>query len=307
MGHFIQLIDQASIPFLVWLQGAESVGITLLMGFFSYLGTEYFFLLFLPLIYWTISKRWGVLTALSLTFASYVAGFIKWTFNLPRPPSPPVHTLWHETSPSFISGHATTAMAVWGALAMLVQRTWFWLLATILIFGIGFSRLYLGVHYPIDVVGGWIAGVGIAWVVVLGAPKIELTVRGWPASRMLMASLVLSLILVLIHPRWPKENLWPAPDAIQLGGLLFGILAGLVWDVKTLHFHAAGPWLQRLQRFILGIILLALVYLLPKWLFDTLNIDNYYWLQSMRFLRYALVGGAVSGLAPWLFQHLKLA
>ncbi|RUA16304.1 MAG: hypothetical protein DSY55_04380 [Clostridia bacterium] len=307
MGSFIQLIDQASIPFLVWLQGAESAGLTLLMGFLSYLGTEYFFLLFLPLIYWTISKRWGVLTALSLVFSSYVAGFVKWTFNLSRPPSPPVHKLWHETSPSFISGHATTAMAVWGTLAMLVQRTWFWLLATILIFGIGFSRLYLGVHYPGDVVGGWIAGVVVAWAVVAGTPKVERAVRSWSSGRMLAASLGLALILVLIHPRWPDGNLWPAPDAIQLGGLLFGILAGLVWDVKALHFHVAGPWLQRLQRFTLGIILLALFYVLPKMLLDALNIDSYGLLQGVRFLRYALVGFVVSGLAPWLFQRLHLA
>ena len=307
MGDWIQAIDQASIPCLVWLQGFQTGGLTAVMRFFSYLGTEYFFLLLLPFLYWTISKRWGALVAFSLIFSAYLAGFIKWTFNLPRPPSPPVEKFWHETSPSFISGHAVTAIAVWGTLAALVRRTWFWLLAAVIIFFVGFSRLYLGVHYPADVIGGWLVGALVAWVVVAGSARLWPVVKDWSAGLMLLVALALSLALVFIHPRWIEENLWPAPNAVQLGGLLFGMVAGLVWDVKSLHFQVDGPWSKRILRLILGFVVVAAFYIGPKLIIDQLEISDFLLEQSMRFVRYALVGFAVSGLAPWLFQRLRLA
>lgn len=307
MGEWIQLIDQASISFLVWLQGFQTEGLTSVMRFFSFLGTEYFFLLLLPFLYWTISKRWGVLVAFSLIFSSYVVGFVKWTFNIPRPPSPPVTILWTETSPSFISGHAATAMAVWGTLASLVRQLWFWILAAFFIFFIGFSRLYLGVHYPADVVGGWLAGLIVAWAVLFFAPRLESITEEWSASRLLFAALAFSLLLIVIHPGRQKENVWPAPNAVQLGGLLFGMLAGLVWDMKSLHFQVQGSWRKRLVRLLLGLVVMAAFYVVPKIMSDHLGITDFSVEQILRFLRYALVGFVVSGLAPWLFVQVRLA
>ncbi len=307
MGEWIQTIDQSSISFLVWLQSFQTDGMTSVMRVFSFLGTEYFFMLLLPFLYWTISKRWGAMVAFSLIFSSYVVGFVKWTFNIPRPPSPPVQILWTETSPSFISGHAATAMAVWGTLASLVRRFLVWMLAAFLVFFIGFSRLYLGVHYPADVIGGWLAGLIVAWAVLFFVPRLESSVRGWSAIRLLSASLALSLLLILIHPGWQKEKIWPAPNAVQLGGLLFGMLAGLVWDMKTLHFQVQGSWRKRLLRLLLGLVVMAVFYVIPKILSDRLGLTAYPVEQSLRFLRYALVGFVVSGLAPWLFARVRLA
>ena len=307
MGDWIQALDQASIPFFIWLQGFQTDGLTSVMRFFSYLGTEYFFMLLLPLLYWTLSKRWGMMVAFSLVFSSYFVGVIKWTFNIPRPPSPPVNVLWTETSPSFVSGHSATAMAVWGTLASLVRRVWFWIIAAFLIFAIGFSRLYLGVHYPADVIGGWLLGLVVAWAVLALVPRLGPVVKEWSAGKMLLAALALALIMVFIHPRWPKENLWPAPNAVQLGGLLFGMLAGLVWDVKSLDFQATGPWGKRLLRLLLGLILMAIFYLVPKIILDQMGITSYPVEQSLRFLRYGLVGFVVSGLGPWLFARVRLA
>lgn len=307
MIQWLQHINEASIPFILWLQESfQSDGMTALMRFFSFLGTEYFFLLAMPFIYWTLSKRWGVMTALALVFSSYAAGFIKWSFNLARPPSPPVQRWWHETSPGFVSGHATTAMGVWGTLAALVQRAWFWALAGILIFFIGFSRIYLGVHYPSDVIGGWVTGFVVTVLLLWMVPKLERAIRSWRGGIMLAAVLALSLFLVAIFPLNPQTPFWPNASAVQLAGLLFGMLAGLVWDVKSLHFQVDGPWPKRLLRFLLGLMILALLYLLPKFLLDALPLENYLAIQTIRYLRYALVGFAVSGLGPWVFQKLSL-
>ena len=304
MISWLQQLNKASILFILWIQAQfQSEGMTGLMRFLSYLGTEYFFLVAMPFIYWALSKRWGVMAALALVFSSYASGFIKWTFNLPRPPSPPVQQWWHETSPGFVSGHATTAMGVWGTLAALIRRTWFWLLASVLIFGIGFSRIYLGVHYPSDVIGGWLTGLLIAVLLLAVAPRMAPRIRVWPVSLQIASALALSLFLLSI---FPAGETWPHPEGVQLMGLLFGFLAGLVWDTHSLHFQVEGPWSRRFLRFLAGMFILILCYFGPKLLLDALALDGWA-LQASRFLRYALAGLVVSGLAPWVFQRLSLA
>jgi undecaprenyl-diphosphatase len=84
-----------------------------------------------------------------------------------------VESLTDVHSPSFPSGHAMSAMVVYGSVAYLVGRLepgphlrlTTWAVATVVILGIGTSRMYLGVHYPSDVVGGFLAG--LAWLAFL--------------------------------------------------------------------------------------------------------------------------------------------
>jgi undecaprenyl-diphosphatase len=72
------------------------------------------------------------------------------------------------TTYSFPSGHAATAFG--GAVGLLAiwPRQW-WLLG--LAVAIAFSRIYVGVHYPLDVIGGGLVGGGIGWLVVRWTPS----------------------------------------------------------------------------------------------------------------------------------------
>lgn len=80
---------------------------------------------------------------------------------------PSIHVLMHYSNYSFPSGHSSAATAVLGAFILLVwrvaKRQWVKILTTllfiILIFLVGFSRIYVGAHYPSDVLGGWCLGI----------------------------------------------------------------------------------------------------------------------------------------------------
>lgn len=96
---------------------------------------------------------------------------LKIAFNRPRPDVFPWRTE-HVGVASFPSGHAMTSIVVYGTLAFLIARlaptVWLkrmvWTVAMLVVLVVGLSRLYLGVHYPSDVLAGFV--VGGAWAVV---------------------------------------------------------------------------------------------------------------------------------------------
>jgi len=118
---------------------------------------------------WLTHHRWSVLILLAGIIGGWTANSIlKIWFERPRPTIVP--PLAEVGSLSFPSGHAMTSMIVYGSIAYLLTRfeptrniRRATVVATLLLIVlIGISRVYLGVHYPSDVVGGYIAG--LAWI-----------------------------------------------------------------------------------------------------------------------------------------------
>jgi len=90
-------------------------------------------------------------------------GLMKLAFLAPRPDL--LAHLATVTSSSYPSGHAAGAMTLWGAVALLCRQPPIRLLCLAMILATGFSRVWLGVHWPSDVIGGWIEG--MAWLLAM--------------------------------------------------------------------------------------------------------------------------------------------
>lgn len=111
----------------------------------------------------------GLISLLAGLGTSTLTAFVgKWYYHLPRPKG----LAWYEElSYSFPSGHATVAMAFYGFLFYLLMmylsssnwRNHVFFMAIIFILGMGFSRIYLGVHYLSDVLGGF--AIGFVWLI----------------------------------------------------------------------------------------------------------------------------------------------
>jgi membrane-associated phospholipid phosphatase len=131
-------------------------GLTGPMKFFTFLGTENFFLLFLPAVYWCIDSALGLRLAVVVLSANSLSATLKLAFHLPRPYwiDSRVKALSTELTYGLPSGHALDAAAIWGFSAAQLKRRWAWPAALGVIFLISLSRLYLGVHFATDVLGG---------------------------------------------------------------------------------------------------------------------------------------------------------
>jgi membrane-associated phospholipid phosphatase len=116
--------------------------------------------------WWSGRKEWDKVGGLILTV--FGGGFLAFLFKLLfHSPRPNLYTgVINELNFGFPSGHAVMSLLFWGYLAYLLVKTapsmavqrWapFW--AGGITFSVGLSRLFLGVHYPLDVLGGWMLG-----------------------------------------------------------------------------------------------------------------------------------------------------
>jgi membrane-associated phospholipid phosphatase len=131
----------------------------------------------------TWKKRWLQLGTLltAVGGGTLLNGILKSIFSRPRPDF--MNALYLETSYSFPSGHAMTAVFAYGAIAYLIagsvtNRKWraaLYASTALLAFLIGFSRLYLGVHYLTDVLAGWAAGIAWLFTCILVTETLKLT------------------------------------------------------------------------------------------------------------------------------------
>lgn len=317
------------IPIIEWFQ-ALGDGLLPIMKFFTFLGTENFYLLIMPSFLWCFDSALGFRVGLILLTSGMLNATLKLAFGFPRPywVSDRVSAYSAETSFGAPSGHAQNAVTLWGRLAAGLGRKWTTVGAIVLILAISISRLYLGVHFPTDVLAGWIVG-GIILILFL---KFEAPVKDWLSRKNVssqifvvilfsLSLLALGLIVSAIVSgrevplEWSDRAAAAFPTAepisptdvdafVSSSAVLLGLGSGGVLLFSWGGFNAGGPYLKRLLRFLVGVSGVVIIYFGLRWIFPS---EPSLLGHILRFIRYGLVGFWISYPAPRLFVKLNLA
>lgn len=314
---------------IAWIIAIQSLGgwLELPMKFFTFLGYEDFFFLVLPLIYWCVDAGLGLRVAFILTTSNYLHGVVKLLFAAPRPywVSSQVKPFSAEGSFGIPSGHAQSSAALWGIMAASLKKPWAWIVAVLLAFLVGFSRLYLGVHFVQDVAAGWLIGYTLLFLFIRFWEPVAAWLKTKTLSQQVLLAFVVSLLMIAVGlgsaahltdyvfpVAWTENALraGPMPEPVSLesilttAGSLFGLAAGAAWIASQGGYQASGPLWQRALRYALGLVGIVILWyglgkVFPRG--ETLAP------MVLRYIRYSLVGFWVTGGAPWLFFHFKFA
>ncbi len=204
------------------------------------LGDEKAYLVFVPFVYFVVDRRTGWQLFCALILSSLTVITLKNFFKLPRPPK----YLW-KTSVSgygFPSGHTTVSATFWSYLAFKIRKVWFFAVAFVVVGLVGLSRIFLGVHYVRDVIGGLIIGISIGYA----ASSIEFSLN---RSSKLLGIVISSLLIFSLYPLIGHY-------AFKIGGYLLGFGVAHTLSTDYLNYGLPDSLKLRFVMFIIGLSIL---------------------------------------------------
>ncbi|MFL7838293.1 MAG: phosphatase PAP2 family protein [Candidatus Promineifilaceae bacterium] len=314
-------IYETGLEFIRWLQTTWPQ----LQGFFlgvSSLGREEFYLVILTLVYWCINKKAGRMMGYLLFFAVVVNTMLKHALRQPRPFWIDPQVGLEKTGGYGIpSGHTQYATALYFLVAYLIGGFWIWLAAGILVLLMALSRIYLGAHFPQDVLGGFlVGGILLALVILWDRRIVKRFKKRILGQRMFIALMVVFVLCVIylimlfligepnLSVPWasyiPEAELASYKEMSSGIGILLGFSVGIVLENSRIRFRADGPIGKRIVRYLVGIITTVVVWqgfgmIVPD---DPLSL-----VLPLRFIQYFLLAFWAAYYAPWLFVRLRLA
>lgn len=279
--------------FIIWLQstGSESFLQTVLVilnNFFSMFGEEYICIAVLGLVYFGIDKKKGRKIGLIIIFTNIFVGMVKNIFCRLRPwqCSEKIELLRDVDGYSFPSGHSANAGALYPALAYEFRKKSLIAASIIIPLFVGISRIYLGAHWPTDVLCGLASGLFVLILCELAFKKTD-------------NIFVLSGIMLVMA----SAGLFycKTDDFFKAYGMLLGFIGAVKMDESFIHFKNTDKlWIMLLRTaggMILFVIMNPLLKILQGLIADPETMLNNY----LHIVRYAMNLFVVTGVYPMLF------
>jgi len=205
------------------------------------------------------------------------------------------------TGYSFPSGHTANAVSTFGGISRIDRmKKYGWIFWGIAIL-IGFSRMYLGVHTPQDVLVSLVLGA----ILIFLMEKLNDALQKKPSLDIVISiagiALGVGLCLFAYFRPYPDENgLKISFDTFKLAGASVGIMIGWVLERRTVKFEIPKEFLKKALRFIGGLLLVLLI---MKGLKIALN--SLFGELAGSFIRYFLVGIVATYVWPMIFHKAK--
>lgn len=255
-------------------------------------------------IFWNYDKKKGFSLFSSVLLAVLSMGILKALVRSPRPfqvlDSIQGKRLQTATGYSFPSGHTTTGASFYTALALVFQKKWLSITCAVLMTLVGLSRLYLGVHWPIDVFGGLLLGVSVSFFFhryldsLYDDQNRRIRFALWFGAISFVSALVISILLNL--SLIDEVAFTDLLKVLALGG---GGYLGFALENLKVQFSTKATIGKQIARYLLGLAVVLLIMAAKAVIPESL-----YAVGS--FVRYTLVGLWATGLYPLIGKSLHL-
>lgn len=296
------------MDFLYLLEGIRNPVLDTFFGTVTYLGDEIGFLAIALTFAWCISKNDGYYILCSGLFGTIVNQALKLTFRIPRPwVIDPNFKAVESAVPaaagySFPSGHTQNASCTFGSVAVLTKRGLIKGLAIAAVLLTAFSRMYLGVHTPLDVGVSLVIG---AVIVLALYPVFKHAREHYKTYYLIFGILAFLSLCFLIIISVVSANVEFEPHHIAsamkngatLLGVSVGMLIGCVIDAKYVHFDVKAPLIAQILKLVIG---LALVLAIKSGLKIVFGGDDE--TIVLRAVRYMMIALFASGIYPISFK-----
>lgn len=250
-------------------------------------GEETLLVVFASIVFLSVDKKKGYKLIFTLASGTCINSLIKNIVKFERPIgvdgiiSKRIET---ATGYSFPSGHTQASSTFWSSATIIFKRKWLYIFTPIIIILTALSRLYLGVHWPTDVIFG--ALIGLLWAMIID--KVFDYIEKNKAYTIPIVASVLFCILAILF----KES-----DFYKTSGLLLGLSIGYMIEDKYIDFSINMSLKNKIISYILLLGGLLLIKGVLKLLFPTALIFN--------ILRYFIVGLWAFGIAPFIIKKLN--
>ena len=212
------------------------------------MGEDTFFIIVVGIVFWTVNKRFAYQMAFVYLSSGLINWFIKEIFKVTRIIGMEgVRSLRVETAGgySFPSGHTQSAASFWTLLMLKFKKRYFYILAVILMLLVAFSRLYLGVHRPIDVIFGLI--IGFAWVFAA-----NIIFEKFEKDNLRTAVIIIPVILLLM--------MYVQNDTFyKASGTLISLLLGYIIEKRYIKYSVKSKIGFQLVKIIIGFAIIVLI------------------------------------------------
>lgn len=289
---------------LLFFKNISSPALDVVAELVTMLGEQYFFIVVISFLFWNISKRSGLKLSAAFIYSALLNAVLKIGFHSPRPfekldfiEGKRVHT---ATGYSFPSGHTQGSTTFFVALAQIIKKNWFTFCAVIFLLLVGVSRIYLGVHWPIDVIVAIILGIIMSLVICKIVDKYydDQYILRIIFFRMQFVVIIITIALFIVDLLILKGSM-KIHDFFKISGISTGAVYGFFLEGRYINFCTDEVvWIKKLLRFLFGlfgtvVILIGLKLLLPE--HDLLN-----------FCRYSVIGLWTTFFWPAIGSKLKL-
>jgi membrane-associated phospholipid phosphatase len=283
------------VKVVLWLQ-QSSPSLDLPFKILTFMGNEGFFIIVLPFIYWCVDRRTGARLSVLFLFSAYVNSAVKVFACQPRPfqYDSRVKQIVRAGGGGFPSGHTQGTVVFWGYLALRFRRLFLWVIAGVLIILIPLSRLYLGVHFPTDLLGGYLVGGMLLLLYLLFEPRVETWLLGKGIIWQICSALFVPFLMIFFCPGGGKYGIGSA-------AMLMGMGMGFILERLWVGFECRGLWRKRILCFLLGMGVLLLLGSGLRTCLSGLEPEPFF-----RSVRYALMGLWCGLGAPWAFLKLGM-